>query len=72
MDKIKKILNDQLENIASSSGSYFDPELSEDKLDEIKEVSGKDIVDQLRGKKKFSPEEIENLKKARKLNSFLP
>ncbi len=55
-----------------TSGSNFDPDLSEEKIKNTSTVSGRRIVNHLTGKEKLSEEQVEQVKKDRKIGRYLP
>lgn len=70
MDVLKNIAKDQLKNVLS--GSNLDSDLSEEKVNKIQGVQGKDVINHFIGKKKLNPEQIKALKKERKIGRYLP
>jgi predicted transcriptional regulator len=70
LEELKNIAKDQLKNLVS--GSNLDPDLSEEKVNKVQGVQGKDVINHFIGKKKLNPEQIEALKKERKIGRYLP
>lgn len=70
LDELKKIAKDQLKNLVS--GSNLDSDLSEEKVNKVQGVQGKDVINHFIGKKKLNPGQIEALKKERKIGRYLP
>lgn len=70
MEEFKNIAKDQLKNLVS--GSNFDSDLSEEKVNKLQGVQSIDVINHFIGKKKFNPEQIEALKKERKIGRYLP
>jgi predicted transcriptional regulator len=70
LEKFKNIAKDQLKNLVS--GSNLDSDLSEEKVNKVQGVQGKDVINHFIGKKKLNQEQIEALKKGRKIGRYLP
>ena len=49
-------------------GSFLDPDMSQEKVEETREFSTKEVVKHLTGKEKLSDEDVEALKRAAKYN----
>jgi len=52
-------------------GSVFDPDMSEEKANNTKEFTDKEILDHLSGRKKLPNADIEDLKRAAKYRGLL-
>ena len=70
LEEFKNIAKEQLKNLVS--GSNLDSNLSEEKVNKVQGVQGKDVINHFIGKKKLNPEQIEVLKKERKIGRYLP
>jgi hypothetical protein len=52
-------------------GSVADPDFSSEKVESTREFTEQEILDHISGKKKFTGEELEQLKRSVKYNNFL-